>query len=73
MNGGYEHADTFCEANHVWISWADRQGLTHGGELVRCMDCKRNSATPHNPLCDKDSNAHEPYWFCADGERKKPE
>ena len=42
-------------------------------EVVRCKDCEFNSASPHNPLCKKDCNAHDPYWYCADGRKEEKE
>ena len=39
-------------------------------EIVRCMDCKLNTGSPHNPICQEDCNTHGAYWFCADGVRK---
>ena len=42
-------------------------------ELVRCKDCKHGEKVNSVYLCGKSRGfgiAHEPYWFCADGEKK---
>ena len=50
------------------------------GELVRCKDCKfgeacKNGAGEHGVMCYNSQSAshlwaHEPDWFCADGEKE---
>ena len=39
-------------------------------QIVRCEDCKWNTGTEHNPICQKLSIPTCAGWFCADGERK---
>lgn len=40
-------------------------------ELVRCKDCKHNTSSSHNPVCELDMyRSGGADWFCADGERK---
>lgn len=43
--------------------------------LVLCKDCKHGEPCNEDVYCTKDigtieSSVHEPYWFCADGERE---
>ena len=43
------------------------------GELVRCKDCKHGEKCNEIYLCGKARGfgiAHDPSWFCADGEHK---
>lgn len=43
-------------------------------ELVRCMDCEHGEKVNSVFLCGKTRGfgiAHEPEWFCADGERRE--
>lgn len=38
--------------------------------VVRCKDCKHNTSSPHNPVCELDVyRSGGVDWFCADGER----
>ena len=44
--------------------------------IVRCKDCKHGEKVNFVYLCGKSRGfgiAHEPSWFCADGERKDGE
>lgn len=46
----------------------------HAPELVRCKYCKHGEEVNSVYLCGKTRGfglAHEPDWFCADGERKE--
>lgn len=38
------------------------------GELVRCKDCKHGEVLNNCIMCN--SGAHNPDWFCADGESR---
>lgn len=43
-------------------------------EIVRCKDCKHGEKANNVYLCGKSRGfglAHEPDWFCADGERNE--
>ena len=43
-------------------------------EIIRCYACKHGEKTNDVYLCGKSRGfglAHEPDWFCADGEMKK--
>lgn len=43
-------------------------------EIVQCKDCKHGEKANSVYLCGKSRGfgiAHEPDWFCADGERKE--
>lgn len=47
------------------------QLLKQNPQIVRCEDCKWNSGTRHNPVCQRFSDVpHYPDWFCADGDRR---
>lgn len=42
-------------------------------EIVRCKDCKYGEKVNDIYMCGKSRSfgiAHEPLWFCADGERR---
>ena len=39
--------------------------------LVRCRECKWYTLEPGKWECALYDWAHEPDWFCADGERQK--
>lgn len=45
-------------------------------EIVRCKDCKHGEKCNSVYLCGKSRSfgmAHDPSWFCADGERREVE
>ena len=45
--------------------------LKNQPEIVRCKDCKHGRQFDTNAIdCEYRELATEPYWFCADGERK---
>lgn len=37
--------------------------------VVRCSECKHNTSSPHNPICEYGNRCYCGF-FCADGERK---
>jgi hypothetical protein len=53
---------------------SDYQWNDNHGELIRCKDCKHGEKCNSVYLCGKSRGfgiAHDPSWFCADGERNE--
>lgn len=51
---------------------SDYQWSDNHGELIRCKDCKYGEKVNDIYMCGKSRSfgiAHDPLWFCADGER----
>jgi hypothetical protein len=50
---------------------SDYQWNDNHGELIRCKDCKYGEKVNDVYMCGKSRSfgiAHDPLWFCADGE-----
>ena len=50
------------------IDQIQREYSSYSGELVRCKDCKHGEVWNNCIMCN--SGAHNPDWFCADGEKR---
>lgn len=60
-----EFIESYIKINNGDYQWNDNHG-----ELIRCKDCKHYTLEPGKWECDIYDWAHEPNWYCADGERK---
>ena len=68
MKGQYQDKK-INEADRIWISWMDNQGLTHGCELVRCKDCEFRYKEPACSIYTVYQYGNEEF-FCANGKQR---
>ena len=64
-----------CNSYFTYDDFTSRANADDGMvKVVRCKDCKYGEKANAVYLCGKSRGfgiAHEPDWFCADGERKE--